>query len=178
MKIVGSGSKVVSACALLMIFFAQPALANCVVNRRERPVDVVTDDVSTLFAEKNYLRLNALAHQYEAERTATVDGNSGLMAFYRGIAQSFSGCGKSNKTEEQWIAHRDAISAWIASSPHSTAPKLARAVHDRFCVACQGIWLFLGGGGQGVAAISQPPGVGKEAAGATGERFQEKSRLV
>lgn len=117
-----------SACGLLVLVLANPARANCVVNYHMRPADTMSDEVNKLFEEKNYARLNALARQYERAPSTTADGNSSLMAFYRGILQSFSPCGRTKHTDEEWTAHLNGIEAWIAASGTLTAPKLARAL--------------------------------------------------
>lgn len=117
-----------STVVLLLLFYVTPASASCVTNNHVRPADVVSDDVNKLFEEKNYKKLDELAFQYEKEKTLTFDSNSALMAFYRGIAQSFSNCSPVNKTEDEWLAHQKSISDWIKSSPNSTAAKLALAL--------------------------------------------------
>lgn len=112
---------------LLTLIVLRPAVASCIGNNHVRPADVVSDDVNKLFDEKNYNKLDEMARQYEKERAMTFDGNSALMAFYRGISQTFSNCAKDQKTEEEWRAHQQAILNWMQSSPNSTAAKLALA---------------------------------------------------
>ena len=112
----------------LMFACAQPAGALCIRNTHVRPADIVSDDVSHLFKEKNYKKLDELATTYETELTATFDQVSALSAFYRGIEQEFNSCSTVRTTEEDWTAHRDAIVAWSAASPNSKAAKLALAL--------------------------------------------------
>lgn len=110
---------------LLTLIVLRPAVASCIGNNHVRPADVVSDDVSKLFDEKNFNKLDEMARNYEKERVLTFDGNSALMAFYRGIAKGFSTCAQNKTTEEEWRAHQQSIIDWMQSSPNSTAAKLA-----------------------------------------------------
>lgn len=119
-------AKIFLAIGLLTLIVLRPAVA-CIGNNHARPADVVSDDVSKLFEEKNYTKLDEMARQYEKKRVLTSDSNSALMAFYRGIAKGLSSCAKKKNTDEDWRAHQQSILDWMQSSPNSTAAKLALA---------------------------------------------------
>lgn len=112
-----------------LLLSAQSAFA-CTDDQPMRPEDNVTVAVNQLFSEKNYKQLDKLYREYSVKGAAAPDGVSALSLFFRGVARSFVGCAKSERTEQEWQAQKASLLAWQAATPRSSAPKLALALHS------------------------------------------------